>query len=347
MSTFTTKEKGVLHLGVHGGKFHLDDVLCCYLMSFLYGERLNNKVIIHRSTKNGKDLDNCDFVMDVGMEYDHTKRHYDHHQRDYYETYGTKPIKMAASGLIWRHYGTEIVKTFISDLKDFKDKLSDEEIKLITDKIYDTFISFVDARDNGINPYTEPITQQAIYNDNSHLGYFVLLFNEKWFEDLTPEQVLEKFKQAMYIVGEYFKNIIMNAVYSIQAQKIINKAYEERFKYRSDGRVLVVEHQGIPIDIQKINSFTNPKILYIISCDKQRKVYKALAVSKPNEEYTSILPFPKEWRGLPSKNLPEITGIPGTTFVHSSGFLGCNKTLDGILSMVDKSIKMNIHTIEE
>lgn len=343
---FTTKKEGELHLGVHGSKFHLDDVLCCYLISSLYGERLNNKVFIHRSVDAGKDLGDCDFVMDVGMEYDHSKRHYDHHQKDFNETYKNRSIKLSASGLIWRHYGKEIVRTLLTDFDDFKDNLTDHKIEIITDKIYDSIFSFVDARDNGINQYTEPITQKAVYIDNSNLGYFVSLFNEAWYEDLTPEQTLERFKQAMNIVGEYFMKIFIKSVYSIQAQKIVNDAYKERFKYRSDGRVLVLDSSCIPVNIFKLNLKTDPKILYIVGYNKDRKQYSALAVNESGENYKTILPFPKEWRGLHEKKLIEVSGIQDSTFVHSTGFLACNKTLTGILLMVDKSIKMNIHTIE-
>ena len=342
---FTTKKEGELHLGVHGGKFHLDDVLCCYLISSLYGERLNNKVVIHRSILNGKDLENCDFVMDVGMEYIHSKRHYDHHQKDFNETYKNRSIKLSASGLIWKHYGQEIVQTLLTDIKGFKYKLTSHKIEIITDKIYDSIFSFVDAKDNGINQYSTPITQKAAYNDNSNLGYFVSLFNENWFEDLTSDEILEHFKKAMNIVGEYFMKIFIKTVYSIQAQKIVNKALKERFKYRSDGRVLVLEDSRIPSNIFKINQKINPKILYIVGFEKERKVYSAKAVNE-NDSYKTILPFPKEWRGLPENKLSDITGIPNSTFCHSNGFIASNKTLEGALQMVDKSIKMNLHTIE-
>ncbi len=57
---FETKEPGVLVLGVHGGKFHLDDAMSCYLMSALYGARCGRTVRIRRSTCNGADLDDCE-----------------------------------------------------------------------------------------------------------------------------------------------------------------------------------------------------------------------------------------------------------------------------------------------
>ena len=296
---FSTKEKGVLHLCVHGGEFHLDDVFCCYIMSSLYGERCNNKVVIHRTVNTGdelkKEIENYDFVMDTGMEYDHSKRHYDHHQKDYYETYGTKPIKMAASGLIWRHYGIEIVKTLIKDLKDFDYELTDKEIKLITDKIYDLFVLLVDAKDNGINMFSEPITQTPTYTDYTTLDNVVLSFNKKWFEKLSYDQVLDRFKKSMFIVGEYFTNIFKETVYSIQAQKILDKIYVERFKYRTDGRVLVLGNSNIPVDIHLLNSKANPKILYTIKYSEERKQYSITASNVSRDSFKTILPFPKEW----------------------------------------------------
>ena len=341
---FTTKKEGELHLCVHGGKFHLDDVLCCYLISSLYGERCKNKVVIHRSNEIGKDLENCDFVIDVGMKYDHTKRYYDHHQKNFKIYYKDRSIKLSASGLIWKHYGQEIVRTLLTDLKDFKYKLTDHIISTITDKIYDSMISFVDIKDNGLNEYVEPIMQKAIYNNNSSLGYFVSLFNEAWYEDLTTEQILERFKQAMNIVGEYFMKIFIKSVYSVQAQKIVEQAYNDRFKYRYDGRVLVLESSSIPVNIIKLNLKTDPKILYIVGFNKDRKQYSALAAFISGSK--TILPFPKEWRGLPEERLIKVSGIPDSIFVHPSGFFACNKTLKGILLMIDQSIKMNIHLIE-
>lgn len=46
-----------------------------------------------------------------------------------------------------------------------------------------------------------------------------------------------------------------------------------------------------------------------------------------------------EWRGLKGEVLSELTGIPDCTFVHPSGFIGGNKTYEGVLSMARLALK--------
>ena len=44
-------------------------------------------------------------------------------------------------------------------------------------------------------------------------------------------------------------------------------------------------------------------------------------------------PLPKPWRGLRDEQLSELTGIAGCVFVHTSGFIGGNRTHEGALKM--------------
>ena len=45
------------------------------------------------------------------------------------------------------------------------------------------------------------------------------------------------------------------------------------------------------------------------------------------------------WRGLRDEELSQVSGIEGCTFVHSSGFIGGNKTKQGVLEMATKTLK--------
>lgn len=46
------------------------------------------------------------FVCDVGGEYIPEKNRFDHHQEGYFEAFEPdSKIKMAAAGLVYRHYG--------------------------------------------------------------------------------------------------------------------------------------------------------------------------------------------------------------------------------------------------
>lgn len=47
----------------------------------------------------------------------------------------------------------------------------------------------------------------------------------------------------------------------------------------------------------------------------------------------------KNWRGVRDEELEKISGIEGTIFCHTTGFIGGNKTRDGALEMAIKSLK--------
>jgi uncharacterized UPF0160 family protein len=48
--------------------------------------------------------------------------------------------------------------------------------------------------------------------------------------------------------------------------------------------------------------------------------------------------LPQEWRGLRDEELSKKAEIDGCVFVHASGFIGGNKTLDGVLEMARKAV---------
>ena len=48
--------------------------------------------------------------------------------------------------------------------------------------------------------------------------------------------------------------------------------------------------------------------------------------------------LPAAWRGLRDEELSKESGIDGCVFVHISGFIGGNKTYDGVLDMARKAL---------
>lgn len=73
-------------------------------------------------------LETCDIVIDVGGVYDHESLKYDHHQRGYEERFEDKVgkdgvsvvrcTKLSASGLVYRHYGREVIRQFYPGLSE-------------------------------------------------------------------------------------------------------------------------------------------------------------------------------------------------------------------------------------
>lgn len=52
------------------------------------------------------------------------------------------------------------------------------------------------------------------------------------------------------------------------------------------------------------------------------------------------LPLPEPWRGVRDEALSQLTGIPGCVFVHSSGFIGGNRTREGALEMARRTLAL-------
>src|ERR1700675_3827265 len=71
--------------GTHDGSFHADEVTACSLL--LLFDRIDRNLI--RRTRNPQILAECDYVCDVGGEYNPERRRFDHHQIDYQGTFSS------------------------------------------------------------------------------------------------------------------------------------------------------------------------------------------------------------------------------------------------------------------
>ena len=74
-------EKAIIKksIGTHDGSFHADEVTACALLKL---HNLIDKDKIHR-TRDIIELQNCEYVCDVGGTYDPKKKRFDHHQKEY------------------------------------------------------------------------------------------------------------------------------------------------------------------------------------------------------------------------------------------------------------------------
>jgi uncharacterized UPF0160 family protein len=107
--------------GTHSGTFHADEVTACAL--FLLFDLIDQDKIIR--TRDLSLLANCEYVCDVGGEYDPSHNKFDHHQASYRG-------ELSSAGMVWLHFKNQ---------------------KMISDEVYHYFnrmlIIGVDAHDNG------------------------------------------------------------------------------------------------------------------------------------------------------------------------------------------------------
>lgn len=111
-------------VGTHDGAFHADEVTACALLVVF--DLVDEDKIVR--TRDPSKLAECEYVCDVGGEYDPSRKLFDHHQADYVG-------RLSSAGMIL-HY-----------LKEHK-ILNDNEFHFFSHSL----INGVDDHDNGLDP---------------------------------------------------------------------------------------------------------------------------------------------------------------------------------------------------
>ncbi len=154
--------KTVKRICTHSGVFHSDDVTACMMLTKYTKEFLGAE--IHRS-RDRKVWETMDLVVDVGGVYNPSKHRYDHHQKGFMETFNDKSkTKLSGCGLIFKHFGKEIIRNALVDvfksdtsLSKYQKEISDKDVTTIMNSVYEYFVEQIDAVDNGINQYPKDI----------------------------------------------------------------------------------------------------------------------------------------------------------------------------------------------
>ncbi|XP_019646839.1 PREDICTED: UPF0160 protein MYG1, mitochondrial-like [Branchiostoma belcheri] len=322
-------------IGTHDGTFHCDEALACYLLRKL--PRYRDCVIVR--SRNPDVLAGCDVVVDVGGKYDPATHRYDHHQRTFTETMHSlvpeKPwvTKLSSAGLVYLHFGHEIIANALGDRGDDK-KLCN----VVYDKVYQNLIEEIDAIDNGISQHDG----SPRYAMSTHLSARVGRLNPGWNE---PDQDTDnRFRAAMAMVGEEFEDRVR---YYSQVwwpgRKLVRDALDARQDVDPSGEVILME-QVCPwkehlFELEREMGVA-PGVKYVLYAD-QGGNWRVQCVPIEPQSFQNRLSLPEAWRGVRDEELSKLSGIDGCIFVHASGFIGGNKTKEGALLMAQKALQMS------
>ncbi|KAL7443382.1 hypothetical protein ACHAXH_007518 [Discostella pseudostelligera] len=355
-------------IGTHSGTFQADEALGVWLLRQTPTYR-HAKVVRSRDEAV---LNNCDIVLDVGGIYDHSKLRYDHHQRGYDEKFvpkkGTKErcTKLSASGLIYRHYGKDVICEYYPQLL-LKDTNNAEALDWVYTKMYDSFMEAIDAIDTGVEPLPPNVMGsdgqevQLIYRDNTGLSSRVSRINPRWNEVVedegedgettggTPPDPDARFEIASEMCGQDFMSILTKIVESdLPARTIVQSAVQSRYEVDSSGEIICLPSGGLPwkneiYELEKEygldgSSSSTPLIKYVLYTD-QSNMWRIQCVSVEGKAFENRRGLPEAWRGLRDEELSSLSGIEGCTFVHASGFIGGNASYEGVLEMARKALK--------
>ena len=330
------------------GTFHADEALAVHLLGLLPDNAVSTVV----RTRDPAILQTCDIVVDVGGEYDAERNRFDHHQRSFATTFPGHGTKLSSAGLVYMHFGRDIIKhrTGLSD---------SEDLDVLYEKIYTNFVEPFDANDNGISVISPSALEQAGLAKQFDDGGFSLAaavsrFNydhstdgadkNKSKDELQADED-HRFMKATALVGQQFEMEVADRFHAwLPGRAAVEKAYGERFKHDSQGRIMVLgesvpwadhlyafEKKAAPVP-----EGVHPEVLYVLfpenPTDSNSK-WRVRAVSKESGRFDNRKDLPDQWKGLRDDELSSVCGVPGCIFVHASGFIGGNKTFDGAFRM--------------
>ncbi|KAI1462778.1 metal-dependent protein hydrolase [Annulohypoxylon moriforme] len=341
-----TSEGTGLRIGTHNGHFHADEALAVYMLRLL--PTYADSVLVR--TRDPALLETCHTVVDVGGEYDPPRNRYDHHQRTFTTTFPGRPTKLSSAGLVYMHFGRSIIAQQVQKPED------SDEVGVLWNKIYESFIEALDAHDNGISVY-DPAQIDAAglekrFKDGGFtLGAMVGRLNPNWNDpvpaDKAEAQAAEdkRFVTASERIGEEFsRGLEYYAGAWLPARTIVQEAYLKRFQHDPEGRIMVFEGQSVPwkdhlYALEEEEGNTDKKVLYVLYPEKPTPgaVWRIQTVPVTESSFESRKPLPEPWRGARDAQLDEVTGIPGGIFVHAAGFIGGNKTFEGAKALADKA----------
>lgn len=341
-------------IGTHNGHFHADEALAVYMLRML--PQYTSASLVR--TRDPATLDQCHTVVDVGGIYDDSKKRYDHHQREFTNTFPDHQTKLSSAGLVYMHYGKAIIA------QHTKLPIDHQDVELLYQKLYDDFVEAIDANDNGVNKYDSAKMEAAGIEEKFKSGGVTLpsLVSDLNHEDpLNPgvsrataeaPQAEEdyRFSLASSLMGNAFLRKLHGAATAwLPARALVKAAFDQRLSQHESGQLLVLPRAGIPwkehlYNIEKEAGLTdNQKILYTLYPEKEEpgSKWRIQAVSKDMNSFENRKGLPEPWRGVRDAELDNLLGPDvedGAVFVHASGFIGGHKTEAGVRAMAAKAL---------
>ncbi|APC40883.1 MYG1 family protein [Clostridium estertheticum] len=294
-------ENNIKTLGTHSGKFHADDVMATAILRLLLGDI---KVI---RTRDEEVLKKLDFVYDISL------GEFDHHQLD--KEIRENNIPYAASGLVWREFGSRVIQKFNSEFDE-------DDIISIFDYIDKTLVQGIDAIDNGIDSKSEfKVTSISDIIQN---------FNPTWDDDSSKD---DAFEEAVGFAIVVIKRIISRQVSVIKARDIVNKGFENR-----EVNEIMVLKNGCPWLQQLFKIDINSEVLFVISPGDNNAEYKIQTVKKTSGTFEARKDLVESIRGKSSEEINSIIKIDDAIFCHKAGFIASTKSLTSALKIAKLSI---------
>lgn len=301
-TTVTTNTKTVV---THNGLFHADEGFGVAFLNLLLGSEMR----VDR-TRNPQEIEDAYVALDVGGVYDNDGLRYDHHQREFTELHEGTSVKLAACGLIWRHFGTCLITKLHPELDI-------EQVQTLWQSVDETICRPVDMQDNGQCTFkTDGAEAQALT-----ITMMVSSFNQ---QDIYSPAQDEAFLRVVEILKEYVLNFLRAGANKLQ----LLKEAEEAVKAQLGSRVLVL-NKFLPYReiVLKANAEEGGQFdLVTYPAKGQWNIQTVSVDDTPENFYSQRVSLPERLWGLTGPNASkESLGGSALVFCHKTGFLAAVK----------------------
>jgi uncharacterized UPF0160 family protein len=253
----------------------------------------------------------CDARVDVGARNDPATGDYDHHQMG---GAGERPdgIRYASFGLVWREHGQALAG-------------SAEAANAIDERL----VQGVDANDNGQTLAT-PLFGEV---SSMTVSGLVAAMNPAWDEELTDEQVDERFRQAVAFATGILQREIAGAAAYERARTLVRAAIERA----EDPRIVELDRN---MPWRRPVTESPPDALFVIYPKSDGWALHAVPVSV--DSFENRLDLPAEWGGLSEAELVAATGVPDALFAHGARFYASAASRDGVLALAHLALERSL-----
>ncbi|MGL5936348.1 MAG: MYG1 family protein [Cetobacterium sp.] len=322
-------------IATHDGIFHVDEVLAIFMLMQL-PEYKDAKVI---RTRDKELLKTADVLVDVGNVYDHSKRRYDHHQKDFnYKFKKQLDVTMSSAGLIYKHFGLRVICKMLNITKDHPD------IYTIYHMIYHIFIILIDASDNGI----EYKPSNRAFVNKRHINPSTLLarITPSWYEDNSVEVYNRLFPEALKIIGDEFIYRLHYIIYDwLPSKQIFENSIESRFEIHPSGKIMVVNRfctwDG---HLHKYEYYNKDVEIHFVICKSSSgEHWKLYAVKTLESKYKYKSLIDERLRNESTEIMSLISGIPDIVFVHKDGHNASIMSKESAIQLAILSLEKNVN----
>lgn len=260
-------------------------------------------------TRNPQEIEGAYVALDVGGVYDNAKLRYDHHQREFTDVHEGTSVKLAACGLIWKHFGTCLITKFHPEL-DL------EQVQSMWQSVDETICRPVDMQDNGQCTFkVDGAEAQALT-----VSMMVAAFNQ---QDIYSPAQDEAFMRVVEILKEYILNFLRSEANKLQ----LLKEAEEAVKAQLGSRVLVL-NKFLPYReaVLKANAEGGQFDLVTYPANGQWNIQTVPVDDSTENFYSQRVSLPQRLWGLTGPDASkESLGGSALVFCHKTGFLAAVK----------------------